>query len=146
MANVTTNKELAKFKAKVNVNTAIQVGKYPEVKALIANRLSELSEGDSDAKKAPWQWSMRAVKRGDILTFGDKCELDENGFITCFPKEVFEMYADRYIELPCQMEGNTTVNFDRSLQSLPIEMRAEMEKKREKITARFDVQPIMERI
>lgn len=133
------------FKAKINVNTIVALIRYPEIKEDINKRLDQIALDNPDGRRAPSaMMANRLLHRGQTIQFGDKLELNENGHVLTYPKELFEQYSKRIIEMPCQMQGNVTKMFDETIQRMTAEDAEEYEQKRDIKTARFLPTPIME--
>lgn len=135
------------FKAKLNASVMINIYKYKEVKESVSLKLNELSKYNGDSYKEPSVFDKtRLLTVGTIIEIGDNIVLNEVGNVTVYPYELFESYNKKNAYLPCLMKGNVTKSFNQSIENMPLEERQSMERKRNKLTSRYNIVPMMEKI
>lgn len=138
--------ETGTFKALCRVNTSIVLNRYPSFKKYSQKFLEQLRADNGDHLRLPPDFGYKIISRGQVLTFGDETVVDpETGVIEVFHKEIFEDLSKRFAELPCGMPGEVKANFRKAVSYMPEHIKKQMIMNEEKETARFKIEPILEK-
>ncbi len=134
------------FQAIANVNFSLPVAMYTGVKNYNDRFQKEMQSVNGTETKLAARMTLRFVTRGDILNFGPEVVVDEEtGAVEVYPEQVFYDMTKRSVELPCAMMGDAKSNFEKAMAALPLNMRKEFDGKKNEVTARFRVKPILEK-
>ena len=124
------------FKAIANCTFSLDLNSIPEVKEFNKTQLTEFDV--KYVKQLPVHLLSKVISLGDELTFGDKIEMEDDGFITVFPKEVFAMYSSKVAYLPNEARGQADALYDvNTLKDLTPNVREALLKNKDAQTSRY---------
>lgn len=137
--------QMKPFTAVANVNFCINVNKYDKIKERNIATLAELRNFEPDAKLPAWALYLQ-LNKGQQIQVGAEIELNEANNVTQIPFELFEVYANATVELPCIMKGHVEDGFKKMIDPMPEDDRQEFIKKRNNMKDRFVYTSMMSRV
>ena len=137
--------QMKPFMAVANVNFCINVNKYDKIRERNIVTLAELKNYEPDAKLPAWALYLQ-LNKGQQIQVGAEIEQNEANNVVQIPFELFEIYANATVELPCVMRGHVEDGFSKMLAPMPEEDRQEFIKKRSKMKDRFVYTQMMARV
>lgn len=132
------------FKGVANCDISINLNVFEQIRAFNKKRLVEINEiNGTNLTALPASATLANFTRGNKIQFGDEVEFNEQGYITVYPKSVFENYNARSIELPTPVSGRLDEVF-KNLGGLPEDQRRDIELKNKQLaTNRFVTLPLI---